>query len=97
MSRPYQRYDIEIEDLPQVLRESRWTFYLDDIPEKDTRGQKCIDKWLDGLDDGEVAVVNVRPDGYVGTVCRWASTSRESGLSAVTWLDNYYEQFLRDM
>jgi phenol 2-monooxygenase len=90
------RSHVELEDLPQVFRESRWTFYLDDIPDKDTRGQKCMDKWLDGLDDHEVVVVNVRPDGYVGTVRRWPDGSRESGTSAVQWLDKYYEQFMRD-
>ncbi|KAF2682320.1 FAD monooxygenase-like protein [Lentithecium fluviatile CBS 122367] len=90
------RRNIELEDLPQVLRESRWTFYLDDVPEKDTRGQTCMEKWLDGLDDREVVVVNVRPDGYVGTVRRWSDGSRESGASAVRWLDRYYEQFMRD-
>jgi phenol 2-monooxygenase len=92
-----QRSDVELEDLPYVFRESRWTFYLDDIPDKDTRGQKCMDKWLDGLDDHEVVVVNVRPDGYVGTVRRWSDGSRASGASAVRWLDEYYEQFMRDM
>lgn len=90
------RKEFEIDDFPQVLRDSRWTLYLDDTPEKDTRGQKCMDKWLDGLSHHEVVVVNVRPDGYVGTVRRWPDGSRESGLSAVRWLDNYYEQFMRD-
>jgi len=91
-----ERSDVELEDLPHVFRDSRWTFYLDDVPDKDTRGQKCIDKWLGGLDDHEVVVANVRPDGYLGTVRRWSDGSRESGASAVRWLDMYYEQFMRD-
>ncbi|KAF2465103.1 FAD monooxygenase-like protein [Lindgomyces ingoldianus] len=91
------RYEIEIEDLPATLRDSRWTFYLDDCPDKDTRKQKCLDKWLDGLDEDEVVVLNVRPDGYVGTLRRWPNGSRESGLSAVRWMDEYYEQFLCDI
>lgn len=90
------RNDIEIKDLPAILRESAWTFYLDDVPEKDTRKQSCMDKWLDGLDDNEVVVLNVRPDGYVGTVRRFPNGTRESGHAAVQWLDQYYEQFLRD-
>jgi len=91
------RNNIELKDLPPTLRESAWTFYLDDIPEKDTRRQKCMDKWLDGLDEHEVVVLSVRPDGYVGTVRRFADGSRESGQVAVQWLDQYYEQFMRDM
>lgn len=90
------RDDVEIADLPPVLRDSRWTFYLDDIPEMDTRKQKCIDKWLGGLSRQEVAIVNVRPDGYVGAVRRWPQGSRENGMSAVQWMDDYYESFLLD-
>jgi len=90
------RNGIEIRDLPAVLRDSAWTFYLDDIPEKDTRKQTCIDKWLDGLERDEVVVLNVRPDGYVGTLRRFSHGSRENGLVAVQWMDAYYEQFLKD-
>lgn len=91
------RNDIEIKDLPAILRESAWTFYLDDIPEKDTRKQKCMDKWLDGLDENEIVVLSVRPDGYVGTLRRFENGSRESGHIATQWLDQYFEGFLRDM
>jgi phenol 2-monooxygenase len=90
------RHKIEIENLPPILRDSRWTFYLDDIPYQDTRQQKCLDKWLGGLGDHEVAISNVRPDGYVGAVQRWQHGSMECGLSAVQWLDDYYEQFMND-
>ncbi|KAF2270338.1 FAD monooxygenase-like protein [Lojkania enalia] len=90
------RNKVEIEDLPFLLRDSRWTFYLDDVPHQDTRKQKCLDKWLGGLGDSEVAIVNVRPDGYVGCLRRWVDGSRDSGLSAVRWMDRYYEQFLVD-
>ncbi|KAH7109459.1 FAD binding domain-containing protein [Dendryphion nanum] len=90
------RGEIEIEELPPVLRDSRWTFYLDDIPHMDTRKQSVIDKWLGGLTDKEVVLVNVRPDGYVGTMRRWASGTRQEGLEAVRWLDTYYEAFMKD-
>ncbi|KAH3989604.1 hypothetical protein HBH52_019960 [Parastagonospora nodorum] len=90
------RNNIEIKDLPAVLRESAFTFYLDDVPEQDTRKQKVMDKWLDGLDENEVVVLSVRPDGYVGTVRRFTDGSKESGQVAVQWLDEYYEQFMRD-
>lgn len=90
------RSGVEIRDLPAVLRDSAWTFYLDDIPDQDTRKQTCIDKWLGGLDRDEVVVLHVRPDGYVGTLRRFAQGSRENGLAAIQWMDNYYESFLKD-
>lgn len=90
------RNNIEIKDLPAVLRESAFTFYLDDVPEHDTRKQNVMDKWLDGLDEDEVVVLSVRPDGYVGTVRRFVDGSKESGQIAVQWLDEYFEQFMRD-
>jgi len=89
------RNDVEIADLPQVLRDSRWTFYLDDIPEMDTRKQTCMDKWLGGLGKHEVAVVNVRPDGYVGAFRSWPEGTRESGQSAAKWMDEYYAMFMK--
>jgi phenol 2-monooxygenase len=90
------RNSFEIKDLPPVLRESAWTLYLDDVPDKDTRKQKCMDKWLDGLGENEVVVLNVRPDGYVGTIRRFVDGSRESGQVAIQWMDHYYEQFMQD-
>jgi phenol 2-monooxygenase (NADPH) len=90
------RNTVEFDDLPPILRESRWTFYLDDIPGQDTRKQKCLEKWWGGLAESEVAILNVRPDGYVGSVRRWSEGSRESGAEAVSWLDDYYSQFLQD-
>ncbi|KAF9736095.1 phenol 2-monooxygenase [Paraphaeosphaeria minitans] len=90
------RADIEITHLPRMLQDSCWSFYLDDVPQLDTRKQTVMDKWLDGLDDGEVVIANVRPDGYVGTVRRFADGGFESGMNAVAWMDEYYSQFLRD-
>ena len=55
-----------------------------------------MDKWLDGLDEKEVVVVNVRPDCYVGTVRRFVDGTKENGMAAVQWMDQYYEQFLKD-
>jgi phenol 2-monooxygenase len=90
------RNDFELSDLPSTLRSSAFTVYLDDIPEKDTRKQKCVDKWLDGLDENEVVVLNVRPDGYVGTLRRFADGSKEAGQAAVQWMDDYYMRFMKD-
>ncbi|EOA88746.1 uncharacterized protein SETTUDRAFT_168006 [Exserohilum turcica Et28A] len=90
------RNNFELKDLPTVLRDSSFTLYLDDIPEKDTRKQTCMDKWLDGLDPREVVVVNIRPDGYVGTVRRFTEGSKENGITAIQWMDDYYERFMSD-
>ncbi|KAH8806083.1 FAD binding domain-containing protein [Xylogone sp. PMI_703] len=80
---------IEIADLPSMLQDSRWTFYLDDVPgEKQT----CTDKWLGGCGEDEVVVVNVRPDGYVGAIARWTSGEAEK---ACDYLDAYYGGFLK--
>ncbi|CAM1506951.1 Fc.00g065920.m01.CDS01 [Cosmosporella sp. VM-42] len=87
--------EIEISDLPPLLQDSRWTFYLDDIPEQDTRGSLCTNKWLGSLGPGEVAIVNVRPDGYVGSIGRWDSSVDDSGIAAARWLDEYYGGFMQ--
>ncbi|RDA91738.1 hypothetical protein CP533_4755 [Ophiocordyceps camponoti-saundersi (nom. inval.)] len=87
--------EMEISDLPAMLQDSRWTLYLDDIPEKDTRGQLCTEKWLGSLEPGEVAIVNVRPDGYVGSLARWDSSVDDAGERAARWLDEYYGGFMR--
>jgi len=81
---------LEISDLPAVFQKSRWTVYLDDM--KDTKtGESCTQKWLGGVMKDEVAIVSVRPDGYVGTVGRFANSD---GLVACQWLDSYYGGFL---
>ncbi|KAI0595981.1 FAD binding domain-containing protein [Biscogniauxia sp. FL1348] len=87
--------DFEISSLPPVLSKSAWTIYLDDVPHLDTRKLTCTEKWLGGLEAGQVAVVNVRPDGYVGSIGRWNATAGESGEFAAQWLDTYYGGFLQ--
>jgi phenol 2-monooxygenase len=81
--------DVEISDLPPLLRCSPWTFYLDDVL---SRAGGCTEKWLGGLAEGEVVLVNVRPDGYVGSIGRW---NQGQEAEAEAWLDNYYGGFLR--
>ncbi|KEY65593.1 hypothetical protein S7711_09253 [Stachybotrys chartarum IBT 7711] len=87
--------DVEVSDLPALLQDSKWTFYLDDVPEQDTRGMHCTTKWLGNLGPTEVAIVNVRPDGYVGSVGRWESSVDNAGVEAAKWLDTYYEGFMQ--
>lgn len=81
---------VEIADLPPLLQDSRWTFYLDNLMRKPS----AIEKWIGPLIEGEVAIVNIRPDGYVGSVRRWNALTIGSGTRAVGWLDSYYGTFL---
>ena len=84
--------NVEIADLPKALQDSRWTFYLDDAA---VSGKpSCIEKWLGGLDADEVAIVNVRPDGYVGSIGRWNVSHTWAGDQAADWLNAYYGGFL---
>ncbi|THX38692.1 FAD binding domain protein [Aureobasidium pullulans] len=85
--------NFEIADLPPVLQASKWTVYLDDVPSQDTRGQHCIDKWVGQVADDEVALLIVRPDGYVGAAKLWSS-SEQSAAATSTWLDDYFGSFL---
>ncbi|KAH7399854.1 putative pentachlorophenol 4-monooxygenase [Cadophora sp. MPI-SDFR-AT-0126] len=82
---------VEIADLPPLLQDSRWTFYLDNLMRMPT----ATEKWVGPLMEGEVAIVNIRPDGYVGSIGRWNSHEPESGMEAVSWLDSYYGLFLK--
>lgn len=84
---------VEIADLPPLLQQSRWTFYLDDLPTDGLMGSQTVTKdWLGGLDDSELAVVIVRPDGYVGGLTRW---DMNAGQDAAQWLDQYFSGFLQ--
>ncbi|EXJ78900.1 hypothetical protein A1O3_08400 [Capronia epimyces CBS 606.96] len=84
--------EVEIGHLPPLLQDSRWTFYMDDVVEQ---GQTCTQKWLGELHDQQVAIVNVRPDGYVGNVSRWNFNDDDASTAASTWLDSYYGGFLQ--
>ncbi|KAF2203541.1 FAD monooxygenase-like protein [Delitschia confertaspora ATCC 74209] len=90
------RSNVEISDLPGLLRDSRWTFYLDDCPERDTRKRGVMDKWFGGLGMNEVVVLVVRPDGYLGAGRRWGEGGRREGVESVRWLDEYFGGFMKD-
>lgn len=68
---------------------------MDDYPPQDEGGMLCITKWLETLQEHEVAIVNVRPDGYVGSIRVWDLTDLDSGLDAAEWLNSYYGGFLQ--
>ncbi|KAK3081735.1 hypothetical protein LTS18_003306 [Coniosporium uncinatum] len=85
-----EKSKFDVSDLPAVLQKSRWTVYLDDIKDRKT-GESCTQKWVGRVAKDEVVIVNVRPDGYVGTVGRFVNSD---GVEACEWLDSYYGGFL---
>ncbi|KAI0869919.1 FAD binding domain-containing protein [Hypoxylon argillaceum] len=91
-STPKDRF--ELASLPALFSTSPWTVYLDDVPGMDTKGLCCIPKWLGEVSTGQAVIVNVRPDGYVGSIKRWDVTGQNVGEAAARWLDEYYDGFL---
>jgi phenol 2-monooxygenase len=85
----------EVVDLPPLLQKSRWAFYLDDIPDAAGKSQSCTQAWLGGLQESQVAILVVRPDGYVGAISRWDSLVQGSGQQAGGWIDEYFWGFLQ--
>ena len=86
------KQNVEISDLPPLLQDNRWSFYLDDLKDPKT-GTSCTEKYLGSVPQDGVAIVNVRPDGYVGSLGRFNAQS--DGAEACRWLDNYYGGFLK--
>ncbi|EMR87238.1 putative phenol 2-monooxygenase protein [Botrytis cinerea BcDW1] len=92
----------EIADLPISLQESSWTIYVDDIPQNvgDSRLSKesYTHKWVGDVKDDEIVVLNVRPDGYVGSLkmfCMSGGGSEDVGAEVAKWLEDYYGEFLK--
>jgi phenol 2-monooxygenase len=83
-----KKENIEIKDLPVMFRSSPWTFYLDDIG---SNVGSCTEKWFGRLDSDVFTIINVRPDGYVGSVGRFKAG--DEGM-AKKFLDEYYAGFL---
>jgi phenol 2-monooxygenase (NADPH) len=79
---------VEIKDLPAMFRHSPWTFYLDDVG---SLVGSCTEKWLGGLHNNEIAIINVRPDGYVGSIGIFEAGD---GEKAKRWIDGYYGEYL---
>jgi phenol 2-monooxygenase len=84
-----KKEEIEIADLPPMFRQSCWAFYMDDCPGVK---QTCTEKWVGGIGQTEVVIVNVRPDGYVGCINRWDNVQGDQACEA---LDAYYGGFLQ--
>ncbi|KAF2400507.1 phenol 2-monooxygenase [Trichodelitschia bisporula] len=84
---PPQGEEFDVKDLPAAWRDSAFTVYFDD------EAGSAAEKWLGGVEKGEVAVVVLRPDGYVGTVGRFDSRGCGimEGKKAGEWLDEYFD------
>ncbi|KAF5004582.1 hypothetical protein FDECE_8912 [Fusarium decemcellulare] len=87
--------EFEISSLPSTFSRSKWTVYLDDVASLDTRGMSCSQKWLGPMDNGEVAVIVARPDGYVGAIRHFTGAGSQDGQAAAEWLDSYFQGFLQ--
>lgn len=85
---------VEIGELPALWRDSKFTVYADDTPESDTRGLGVTEKWMGGVKAGEVGLVVVRPDGYVGCLKRFRGRKSDASRAA-RWLDEYFDGFLQ--
>ncbi|PSR81252.1 hypothetical protein BD289DRAFT_462190 [Coniella lustricola] len=93
-STPKQNF--ELAQLPQILARSPWTIYVDDMPDLDTQGSHCTTKYLgpNAALPGHVTLLNVRPDGYVGSLKTWnlgvssSSSSSPSPSPAATSASN---------
>lgn len=85
-----EKSTFEISELPLLLQKSQWSVYLDDLKDQKT-AQSCTEKWLGGVSKAEVAIVNMRPDGYLGTIGRFEN---QQSAAACQWLDEYYGGFL---
>ncbi|KAF5641663.1 phenol 2-monooxygenase [Fusarium sp. NRRL 52700] len=86
--------EFELSDLPPTFSKSRWTVYLDDVAHLDTKRISCTEKWLGSVDSGEVSILVVRPDGYVGAIQRIKNAGVEEGAAAASWLNSYFGGFL---
>lgn len=83
--------NFEIRDLPPILQQSRWTVYLDD-----RTSPRCTEKLLGSLAHDDAVTVNVRPDGYVGSIGRWSGVQDVGvGERAAKWVDEHYSSFMQ--
>lgn len=90
-----RKADFEITSLPHLLQRSHWTVYLDDLPEQNSGFKGCHEKWIGSMSHKEVAVINVRPDGYIGSVSRWDASTPAAALPAANWLHEFYSGFVK--
>jgi hypothetical protein len=91
---PKKDFEIAASHLPSLLQASRWSVYVDDNMSKPS----CTETYL-GSDfmaaKGHVAIVNVRPDGYVGSLKAFGGANLAAGAEAGRWVEEYYGGFLK--
>lgn len=85
----------ELNSLPPLLSKSKWTVYLDNVSHLDTQSRGCTEKWFSDIGSGQAALVNVRPDGYVGSITKFSTSGENAGQEAARSLDDYYVGFLQ--
>ena len=74
--------EFEIADLPQILRDSQWTLYLDNI-----QSPSCTERWIGDLAQKSIGMAVVRPDGYIGMIESWDGTEVTNASEA---LEEYF-------
>jgi len=85
-----KRTEIDIDDmLPAVLARYRTHVYADDVWDKRVPDAEAAAHAKMGLEQGQRAVVVVRPDGYVGAVLRL-----DDGAETVRALNAYFAAFV---
>jgi hypothetical protein len=85
----------ELASLPSLLSSSPWTVYLDDLSSSTSeKTTGSTQKWLGSNDADTVTILNVRPDGYVGSLRQWGSSGADQAEAAAQWLESYYGGFL---
>lgn len=102
--------NFELSHLPPLLSRSPWTIYLDDVPDLDTQGRTCTEKYLGSSfhpstslsssssplsSPKEIALLNVRPDGYVGSIRKW-NLAGPTTTTTTTTTDDTDQQMTTD-
>ncbi len=95
MAASTNKSEFELASLPTIFSQNSWTVYLDDVPQMDSQGLNCTRKWFGNLGPDEIVLMNVRPDGYVGSIKKWQASQAGAGVEAARWLDEYYGGFLQ--
>lgn len=80
--------ELELSDLCSMMRDARWTVYLDRLDGRTSP----FKKWVGGeIREGETVLAVVRPDGYVGAIGKWVPEGVEQ---AAVWVESYFGGFL---
>jgi phenol 2-monooxygenase len=80
--------ELELSDLCSMMRDARWTVYLDRLDGRTSPFRK----WVGGdIREGETVLAVVRPDGYVGAIGKWVPEDVEQ---AAVWVESYFGGFL---